>query len=87
MAKIAVIARERKNEALRMSIGLTVLSDKVDIFLTDTFERDETNENHLEAIGDLKLKVYSTVPGTEFEYISPEELADKLLEYDKVVPY
>ena len=87
MAKIAVIARDRQSEALRMSVGLTVLNDKVDIFITEKFEKNESNETHFEVIRDLKLKIYSTVPGSEFEHISPEALADKLLEYDKIVPY
>jgi len=89
MAKIAVIVRDRQNEALRMSIGLTVLNDTVDIFITEKLKKKNkgNSETHLEAIRDLKLKVYSTVSGLEFEYMSPERLADKLLEYDKVLPY
>lgn len=89
MAKIAVIVRNRQGEALRMSVGLTVLNDTVDIFITEKFKKNnkENSEKHLEAIMDLKLKVYSIVPGSEFAYISPEEMADKLLEYDRVLPY
>ncbi len=87
MAHIAVIARNRPGEALRMSIGLTVLNDSVDIFLTEKFKKEESTETQLEAIKDLNLKVYSTVPGSQYEYISPDILADKLLEYEKVLPY
>jgi len=87
MANIAVIARDRQAEALRMSIGLTVLNDSVDIFLTEKFKKEESAETQLEVIRNLNLKIYSTVSGSRFEYISPDALSDKLLEYEKVLPY
>jgi len=87
MKKIAVIVRDRQSEALRMSVGLTVLNDTVEIFITEKLKDDENTEAQMEAIKDLKLKTYSTVAGSEFEYISPEAMADKLLEYDRVLPY
>ena len=87
MANIAVIARDRQAEALRMSIGLTVLNDSVDIFLTEKFKKEESAETQLEVIRNLNLKIYSTVSGSQFEYISPDALSDKLLEYEKVLPY
>ena len=87
MANIAVIARDRQAEALRMSIGLTVLNDSVDIFLTEKFKKEESAETQLEVIRDLNLKIYSTVSGSQFEYISPDAVGDKLLEYEKVLPY
>ena len=87
MANIAVIARDRQAEALRMSIGLTVLNDSVDIFLIEKFKKEESAETQLEVIRDLNLKIYSTVSGSQFEYISPDALSDKLLEYEKVLPY
>lgn len=90
MARTAVIVRERQAEALRMSVGLTVLNDTVEIFLTEKLKVDKDIQTHLEAIRDLRLKIYSTVSGLRglsVEYITPEEMADKLLEYDKVLPY
>ncbi len=87
MANIAVVARDKQGEALRMSIGLTVLNDSLDIFLTEKFKKEEITETQLEVIRDLNLKIYSTVSGSQFEYISPEALADKLLEYEKILPY
>lgn len=90
MAKFAVIIRDRQAEGLRMSVGLTVLNDTVEIFFTEPLIDDESAETHLEAIRDLNLKIYSVVPGIKglsFEHISPEIMADKLLGYDKVLPY
>jgi hypothetical protein len=87
MARIAVIARDKQGEALRMSIGLTVLDDSIDIFITEKLKKDESIETQIEALRDLKLNVYSTRSDSEFTYISPEAMADKLLEYDKVLPY
>jgi hypothetical protein len=87
MAKIAVVVTDRQAEAFRMSIGLTVLEDGVDIFITSPLNEDETTETQLEAIRDLNLKVYATIPNSGYEYVSPETMADKLLEYDQVLPY
>ncbi len=87
MAHIAVIARNRVGEALRMSIGLTVLNDSVDIFLTEKFKEEESAETQLEVLKDLNLKIYSTLSGSQFEHISPDALSEKLLEYEKVLPY
>jgi hypothetical protein len=36
----------------------------------------------------MDVKVYTNVEGSEkFEYISTEDLAGKLLEYDNIIPY
>ena len=87
MKQFAVIVRDRQSEALRMSVGLTVLNDTVEIFITEKLAEDENAESHLKTIKDMELKIYSTVSGTEFEYVSTEAMADKLLEYDGVLPY
>jgi hypothetical protein len=87
MAGIAVIVRNRQAEALRMSIGLTVLNNHVDIYFMDKMKRDESTESQLEAIKDLKLRMFSIVENSGFEYITPEKLAEKLLDYDRVIPY
>ena len=87
MAHIAVIARNRLSEALRMSIGLTAMDNSVDIFLTEKFKKDESTETQFEVIRGLNLHIYSTTPNSQFEYISPDMMADKLLEYEKILPY
>ena len=90
MAKFAVIIRNRQAEGLRMCVGLTVLNDTVEIFITEPIKDTEDTAPHLDAIRDLKLKVYSIVPGIKAvacEHINIDTMAEKLLKYDKVLPY
>ncbi len=87
--KIAVIVRDRQSEALRVSGGLTLADDTIEVFVLDN-KLDRNNPEiaqPLELVSDLNLKVYSNNPDNGFTTISLEEMARKLLEYDIVVPY
>jgi len=87
--RIAVIVRDRQGEALRISGGLTLADDIVEVFiLARLHDRDDPAvAKPLELVSDLGLTVYSTDPANGFTTISLEEMARKLLEYDVVVPY
>jgi hypothetical protein len=87
--KIAVIVRERQGEALRVSGGLTLADDTIEVFVLDrTLEKNDPEiAKPLELVNDLDLKVYSNNPENGYTTISLEEMANKLLEYDLVVPY
>lgn len=88
MKKIAVIVRDRQAEALRMAIGLTILND-VDIYILDK-ELELTDEVliNLEMINEMKLKLYTNNPlNKDIEFISTEDIAKRLLEYDNILPY
>ncbi len=87
--KIAVIVRDRPGEALRVSGGLTLADDTIEIFLLDR-KLDKTDPaivQPLELVTDLDLKIYSNNPENGYTTISIEDMAQKLLEYDLVVPY
>jgi hypothetical protein len=87
--KIAVIVRDRPGEALRVSGGLTLADDTIEVFVLDR-KLDKNNPEiakPLELLTDLDLKVYSNNPENGYTTISLEEMAKKLLEYDIVVPY
>ncbi len=87
--KIAVIVRDRQSEALRISGGLTLADDTIEVFILDR-KLDKTGPevaSPLELVTDLELKVYSNNPENGYETLSVEEIAKKLLEYDIVVPY
>ncbi|MBI5187861.1 MAG: hypothetical protein HZA07_02145 [Nitrospirae bacterium] len=89
MKKIAVLVRDRQSEALRMSIGLTLMDDKVDIFVLDR-RLGDTNDIkfNLEMINEMGLKMYTNIIENEgIDCISTKQLANKLLEYDIVLPY
>ena len=86
--KIGVIVRDRQGEALRMSLGLIVLDDEVDIIVTEPLSDDNKDFLSNEVI-DLVANVYTTVPipGVDIQQISNDELAARLLEYDNILPY
>ncbi len=87
--KIAVIVRDRQSEALRVSGGLTLADDTIEVFVLDNkVDRNRPEiAQPLELVTDLDLKVYSNNPENGFTMITLEEMAKKLLEYDIVVPY
>ncbi len=90
MAKnIAVLVRDRQGEALRMSVGITVMDDIIDVYVLDRkIEENEENEMNLEMIKEMDMKLYSNLKDNEeMEYISTEELAGKLLKYDNIIAY
>ncbi len=87
--KIAVLVRDRQGEALRMSLGLTLVDDTIDVYVLDEMlsgtEQDRLN---IELMKELGMKVYSNDQRNEsLEYRSTEQIAQKLLEYDHVLPY
>jgi hypothetical protein len=87
--RIAVIVRDRQGEALRISGGLTLADDAIEVFLLDR-RLDRTDPEvakPLELVTDLGLPVYSNNPENGFTTLSLEEIAGRLLEYDLVVPY
>jgi hypothetical protein len=88
MKKIAVIARDRQAEALRMALGLSVLN-RVDIYMLDNkLEESDDILLNLEMIRDMKIGFYTNNPANEnIKYITTEDIAKRLLEYDNILPY
>jgi hypothetical protein len=89
MKRIAVVVRDRQSEAFRMSVGLTVLDDQVDIFIMKPVKDDPRTREELNGALDLGLKFYSLIHDNDnrFEVLRLDEFAGKLLEYDHVIPY
>jgi hypothetical protein len=87
--KIAVLVRDRQGEALRMSVGLILLDDTIDVYVLDRkVERNDENDLNLETMRDLGMNLFTNFTGNEgMEYLSTEEIAQKLLEYDHILPY
>lgn len=87
--KIAVLVRDRQEEALRMSVGLILLDDQVEVYVLDR-KLEETKESllHYETLKEMEMKVYSNSRENEgMEYVPTEEIAQRLLQYDHVLPY
>jgi len=90
--KIAVLVRggeqERKHEALRMAVGLTLADDEVNVFIMDEkLEADEAMALNLETLSDLDCKIFSNNPENRYEQMTTEEIAHSLINYDVVIPY
>lgn len=87
--KIAVLVRDRQGEALRMSVGVTLMDDTIDVYVLDKkVESNADNDLNLETIKDMDMKLATnTKENVGMDYISNEELGKKLLEYDHIIPY
>ncbi|HEX9136504.1 MAG TPA: hypothetical protein VF905_06125 [Nitrospirota bacterium] len=87
--KVAVLVRDRQGEALRMSVGVTLMDDTIDVYVLDKkVESNDDNDLNLETIKDMGMKIASnTQENSGMDYLPTEELAQKLLEYDHIVPY
>ncbi|UCG78034.1 MAG: hypothetical protein JSV21_10800 [Nitrospirota bacterium] len=87
--KIAVVVRERQREALRMAVGITLLDDVINMFIMDRpVEPSDENDLNLETAEMMDINVYTNVKdGGTGEYLSDTEIADKLLDYDHIIPY
>ncbi len=86
--KIAVLVRDRKHEALRMSVGAILADDEVSVFIMDDkLEADEEMALNLETLGDFDVKLFSNNPDNPYEQKTTEEIARLLPEHDVVIPY
>ncbi|MBF0567909.1 hypothetical protein [Candidatus Magnetominusculus dajiuhuensis] len=87
--KIAVLVRDRQGEALRMSVGITVMDDIIDVFILDKkIEPGEENDMNLDMIKEMELSLCTNVRDYEgIEYCSTEAIAKKLLDYDNILAY
>jgi len=87
--KIAVLVRERQEEALRMATGITLLDDAVSVFVLDNIVAEtEKNILNIETLLDLDIPVYSNNPANKMlEHLTTEEIAHRLVAFDHVIPY
>ena len=87
--KIAILVRDRQSEALRMGVGMILADDAVDVYVMDrAVEKTDDNDLNIETMGDMDVKVFTNFKGNEnMEYLTTEEIAQKILEYDHILPY
>ncbi|MBF0345786.1 MAG: hypothetical protein HQL06_16345 [Nitrospirae bacterium] len=87
--KIAVLVRDRQGEALRMSIGITVMDDIIDVFILDKkIVENEENSMNLEMIKDMGMNLCTNVKDyDDIAYVAAEEIGKKLTEYDNILAY
>ena len=87
--KIAILIRDRQGEALRMGVGMILADDEVHAYVLDRkVEENDDNNLNVETMGDMDVKLYTNCKdNVDMEYISTEDIAQKLLEYDNILPY
>lgn len=87
--KIAVLAGDRQEEALRMSIGLILFDDIIDVYLLDRkLNENDKNALNLETMRDMDMKVYTNFEQNEgMELLSDSDIAQRLTEYDHIIYY
>ncbi|MBI5103230.1 MAG: hypothetical protein HZB33_15555 [Nitrospirae bacterium] len=87
--KIAVIVRDRQEEALRMAIGLGLSDDMIDVYVIDRrLESNESSAMSLEAMEMMGIRAYSNcAENKNMEFVTTLEMAKRLLGYDAALPY
>lgn len=87
--KIAVLVRERQSEALRMSLGLILVDDLVDVYVLDR-KLQATGEAalHVETLKEMDVQIYTNFRENEgMEYLPADEIASRLPRYDHILAY
>jgi hypothetical protein len=87
--KIAVLVRDRQDEGIRMGVGITLEDDIVDVYILDRkVEGIEKNTRNISVMKELEMDLYTNCRDNEdLKFLSNEEIAKKLLEYDHILPY
>jgi hypothetical protein len=87
--KIAVLVRERQSEALRMSLGLILVDDLVDVYLLDRkLQASGETALHVETLKEMDMHIYTNCRENEgMEYLPVDEIARQLPQYDHILAY
>lgn len=86
--QIAVLVKDRTEEALRMALGLTLYDDKVDVYLTGPGPAPtDMNLMNMEMLKAMKAGLYSICEAEDFKRVSEDEMPQILLKYDFVISY
>lgn len=87
--KIAVLVRDRQAEALRMSLGLILVDDTVDVYVLDRkLQSTEETALHLETLHEMEMKIYTNHrENVDMEYLTTAEIARRLPQYDNILAY
>lgn len=92
MKNIAIILMDagRHSEGLRMAAGLSLLDDKIDIYLLDKdFNAEDLPviENYVGIIRTIGIGLYSNFRKDKFGFMHTADIGRKFAEYDYVIPY
>ncbi|MBI2527265.1 MAG: hypothetical protein HYV93_14930 [Candidatus Rokubacteria bacterium] len=87
--RIAVLVRDRQGEALRMALGLLLLSDVVEVYVLDRpLAPTDDVRLQLEPVKEMEVPLYTNCgPQEGMESLSTEEIARRLVGYDHALAY
>lgn len=87
--KIAVLVRDRQCEALRMSLGLILVDDLVDVYVLDRkLHMTEESALHLETLKEMEMQIRTNCRENEgMDYLPADEIALRLPQYDHILAY
>lgn len=87
--KIAILIRGRQEEALRMSIGLTLMDDEIDVYVLDNkLDYNENTQLNIDTINEMEMNLYSNcADNAEMEILSTKEISSRIPSYDHVLAY
>jgi hypothetical protein len=90
MAKnIAVLVRERQEEALRVAVGLTLDNDLVEVYVLDRkVAATPGNAANIAVLAEMGMRIATNcADNKDFELLSIAELARRVVACDVILPY
>ncbi len=90
MAKrIAVLVRERQGEALRVAVGLTLKSDRVEVFVLDRKLLDtQEHRMYLDLLEETGMPVMTNcADNTDLALLTNADIARRIANSDVILPY
>ena len=87
--KIAVLVRDRQSEALRMSLGLILVDDLVEVYVLDhKLQAGGEAGLHLGTLKEMDVPIHTNCRENEdMEYLPADEIARRLPQYDHILAY
>ena len=87
--KIAVLTRDRQGEALRMALGIILMDDVIDVYVLDRQLEENADINlNIQTMEDMDMQLYTNCrENNNLDYLTTEEIAQKLCDYDHIVFY
>lgn len=87
--RVAVLVRDRPEEALRVAIGMTLANSAVAVFVLGPLAQgDPAATAYLEVLRELRLRIGTTcADNAGLEPLSIADLARELPSFDHILPY
>jgi len=87
--KVAVVVRDRQEEAYRMVLGLITLNIEAEVFLLNSdVEVSYPVTEYIAHLAESDVPIFSNRKSNEsLQYLSEEEIGLKLFKYDQILAY